>query len=603
MEIFSIKFLVIMYKAPLNDLNFVINQIIDLHEINNLPGYAEISNDLISQVLEEAGKVSNILAESNYEGDHVSSKRNEDGSVTTPPGFKESYKALGEGGWTSLEAKEEFGGQQMPTIVSAAVNEIWHSANMSLALCHLLTQGLIYALQKSASKAQQDLFIPPLVEGRWTGTMNLTEPQAGTDLASIKSKAVKEGDHYRISGQKIYITYGEHDMSENIIHLVLARTPDAPDGVKGISVFIVPKYNVSEDGKLEEQNDVTCLSIEKKLGVKGSPTAVLQFGEKNGAIGYLVGEENQGLQIMFEMMNHARFAVGIQGLSISERAFQQAVQYANDRVQGIPIKKNKGDPIIHHPDVLRMLSVMKSEIEAMRALSIYGGFSMDMANLTAVDKEFWQERSSLLVPIIKGWLTERSLEITSQAIQVHGGMGFIEETGVAQHFRDARILPIYEGTTAIQANDLVFRKTIRDQGKSVNCLFEEIIKELEGYKNNENKIVSKSATTMMEAVSISKESVDHLIASSNDQKKSAVSGVNYLMLMGYLCGGWMMSRSASKAAQEIVNKNKSNDFLEAKLVSSDIFMTHLLPKIKSLAESIIKGDESILAMKPEWLSQ
>tara|TARA_B100000767_G_C19629713_1_gene477729 strand:+ start:60 stop:884 length:825 start_codon:yes stop_codon:yes gene_type:complete len=269
-----------MYKAPLNDLNFVINQIIDLHEINKLPGYAEISNDLINQVLEEAGKVSSILTESNYEGDHISSKRNEDGSVTTPPGFKESYQALGEGGWTSLEAKEEFGGQQMPTIVSAAVNEIWHSANMSLALCHLLTQGLIYALQKSASKVQQDLFIPPLVEGRWTGTMNLTEPQAGTDLASIKSKAVKEGDHYRISGQKIYITYGEHDMSENIIHLVLARTPDAPDGVKGISVFIVPKYNVSKDGKLEEQNDVTCLSIEKKLGVKGSPTAVLQFGEK-----------------------------------------------------------------------------------------------------------------------------------------------------------------------------------------------------------------------------------------------------------------------------------------------------------------------------------
>jgi alkylation response protein AidB-like acyl-CoA dehydrogenase len=377
-----------MYKAPINDLNFVINKIIDLKEINKLQGFEEISDDLISQVLVEAGKISNILAESNYEGDHISSKRNEDGSVTTPPGFKESYKALGEGGWTSLEAKEEFGGQQMPTIISAAVNEMWHSANMSLALCHLLTQGLIYALQKSASKVQQDLFIPPLVEGRWTGTMNLTEPQAGTDLASIKTKAVKEGDHYRISGQKIYITYGEHDMSENIIHLVLARTPDAPEGVKGISVFIVPKFNLSEDGKLKEQNDVTCLSIEKKLGVKGSPTAVLQFGEKNGAVGYLVGEENQGLQIMFEMMNHARFAVGVQGLSISERAFQQAVQYANDRVQGIPIEKSKGDPIIHHPDVLRMLAVMKSEIEAMRALSIYGGFSMDMASLTEEDKEF-----------------------------------------------------------------------------------------------------------------------------------------------------------------------------------------------------------------------
>ena len=325
-----------MYKAPIEDLDFVLNKIIDLQAINKLPGFEEVTNDLIHQVLIEADKVSVLLSESNHTGDQISSKRNEDGSVTTPPGFKESYKALGEGGWTSLEAQEKFGGQQMPTIVAAAVNEIWHSANMSLALCHLLTQGLVYALQKSASEDQQNLFIPPLIEGRWTGTMNLTEPQAGTDLAAIKTKAVKEGDHYRISGQKIYITYGEHDMAENIIHLVLARTSDAPEGVKGISVFLVPKFNVKPDGNLSDRNDVTCLSIEKKLGVKGSPTAVLQFGEKDGAIGYLVGEENNGLQIMFEMMNHARFAVGIQGLSISERAFQQAVHYANDRVQGIP---------------------------------------------------------------------------------------------------------------------------------------------------------------------------------------------------------------------------------------------------------------------------
>ncbi len=591
-----------MYKAPLDDLNFVINKIIDLQRINKLPGCEEISNDLISQILEEAGKVSSVLSESNLEGDQVSSKRNDDGSVTTPPGFKESYKALGEGGWTSLEAKEEFGGQQMPTIVSAAVNEIWHSANMSLALCHLLTQGLIYALQKSASKDQQNLFIPPLVEGRWTGTMNLTEPQAGTDLAAIKTKAVKEGDHYRISGQKIYITYGEHDMSDNIIHLVLARTPDAPEGVKGISVFLVPKFNISNDGNLADHNDVTCLSIEKKLGVKGSPTAVLQFGGNEGAIGYLVGEENQGLQIMFEMMNHARFAVGIQGLSISERAFQQAVQYANDRVQGIPIEKSKGDPIIHHPDVLRMLSVMKSEIEAMRALSIYGGFSMDMASLSESDKDFWSERSSLLVPVIKGWLTERSLEITSQAIQVHGGMGFIEETGVAQHFRDARILPIYEGTTAIQANDLVFRKTIRDKGNAVFLLLDEIVKDIEINKQSNNETVKKSAQTMMDAVATSRKTIDHLIATSNDQRKSAVSGVNYLMILGYVCGGWMMFKSACEASKELLSSNKGNEFMEAKIVSADIFMTHLLPKINSLSESIIKGDESILSMKPSWLS-
>ena len=591
-----------MYKAPIDDLDFVLNKIIDLQAINKLPGFEEVTNDLIHQVLIEADKVSVLLSESNHTGDQISSKRNEDGSVTTPPGFKESYKALGEGGWTSLEAQEKFGGQQMPTIVAAAVNEIWHSANMSLALCHLLTQGLVYALQKSASEDQQNLFIPPLIEGRWTGTMNLTEPQAGTDLAAIKTKAVKEGDHYRISGQKIYITYGEHDMAENIIHLVLARTSDAPEGVKGISVFLVPKFNVKPDGNLSDRNDVTCLSIEKKLGVKGSPTAVLQFGEKDGAIGYLVGEENNGLQIMFEMMNHARFAVGIQGLSISERAFQQAVHYANDRVQGIPIDSQKGDPIIHHPDVLRMLSVMKSEIEAMRAFSIYGGFTMDMANHLDNSDIYWQERSSLLVPIIKGWLTERSLEITSQAIQVHGGMGFIEETGIAQHFRDARILPIYEGTTAIQANDLVFRKTIRDQGKSVRLLLNEIQVEMDTLSTEENSIVSKSAKTMINALSTTENVINHFLSTSNDQKRSAVSGVNYLMMLGYVCGGWMMVRSGSKASEEISNSKNPSNFMKAKLVSADIYITHLLPKINSLAETIIQGDESVLAMKPEWLS-
>ena len=470
---------------------------------------------------------------------------------------------------------------------------------MSLALCHLLTQGLIYALQKSASDEQKNFYIPKLASGSWTGTMNLTEPQAGTDLSSIKTKAIKENGHYKISGQKIYITYGEHDLSENIIHLVLARTQDAPEGNKGISVFLVPKFIPNDDGSIGKRNDVTCLSIEKKLGVKGSPTAVLQFGEKDGAIGYLVGEENQGLNIMFEMMNHARFSVGVQGLAVSERAYQQAKMYALDRVQGIPIDGKKGDPIVGHPDVLRLASTMKAEIEAMRALAIYGGFALDMTKST--NSEYWNVKSSLMIPIIKGWLTERSLEVTSNAIQIHGGMGFIEETGIAQHYRDARILPIYEGTTAIQANDLVFRKTLRDNGKGITGLLDEINKEIEETSNQENKILKNSCQKMHTAIESSKNVVNHIVSISNNKKRPAVSGVNYLMMLGYVLGGWMMIRTAAKSL-ELKNKNEMDEeFLNAKITTSSIYLSSILPKIESLSSIILKGDEDILLMKQNWL--
>ena len=589
-----------MYEAPVKDLNFVIKNLINLDELSNIPDYQEFSDDLVDAILEEAGKIgSEVLDPCNLSGDHEGSKRLDTGEVKTPKGYKEAYESLRDGGWFGLEAKEQFGGQQIPVTLSAAVNEIWHSSNMSLALCHLLTQGLIYALQKSASEDQRNFFIPKLASGVWTGTMNLTEPQAGTDLSSIKTKAVKENGHYKITGQKIYITYGEHDLSENIIHLVLARTPDAPDGNKGISVFIVPKFIPNEDGSIGQKNDVTCLSIEKKLGVKGSPTAVLQFGENGGAIGYLVGEENQGLNIMFEMMNHARFSVGVQGLAVSERAYQQSKMYAFDRVQGIPIDGKKGDPIIDHPDVLRLASTMKSEVEAMRALAIYGGFALDMTKSS--QSEYWDTKSSLMIPIIKGWLTERSLEITSNAIQIHGGMGFIEETGIAQHYRDARILPIYEGTTAIQANDLVFRKTLRDNGKAITDLITEINTEVTEISKSDDKNLQNICKKMKVSIETTNKVINHIVSISNNKKRPAVSGVNYLMMLGYVFGGWMMMKTASRSI-DLKNKNEMDEeFLNAKISSSMIYFSSILPKIESLSSIILQGDEDILSMKKNWL--
>ena len=589
-----------MYEAPVKDLNFVIKNLINLDDLTKIPDYQHFSDDLVDAILEEAGKIgSEVLDPCNLSGDHEGSKRLDSGEVKTPKGYKEAYESLRDGGWFGLEAKEQYGGQQIPVTLSAAVNEIWHSSNMSLALCHLLTQGLIYALQKSASEDQKNFYLPKLASGEWTGTMNLTEPQAGTDLSSIKTKAVKENGHYKISGQKIYITYGEHDLSENIIHLVLARTPDAPEGNKGISVFIVPKFIPNEDGSLGNKNDVSCLSIEKKLGVKGSPTAVLQFGDNGGAIGYLVGEENQGLNIMFEMMNHARFSVGVQGLAVSERAYQQSKMYAFDRVQGIPIDGNKGDPIIDHPDVLRLASTMKSEVEAMRALAIYGGYALDMTKSS--QNEYWETKSSLMIPIIKGWLTERSLEITSNAIQIHGGMGFIEETGIAQHYRDARILPIYEGTTAIQANDLVFRKTLRDNGKAITELVEEINSEISEISNTENKTLKDLCEKMTQSIETSKKVIDHIVSISNNKKRPAVSGVNYLMMLGYVFGGWMMIKSAAKSLELKNTGELDEDFLNAKVITSSIYLSSILPKIESLSSVILKGDEDILSMKKNWL--
>ena len=590
-----------MYEAPVDDYKFVIDHVIGLDQLIATTGHDDISIDLVEAVLSESGKLAtDMIAPLNHSGDKAGAKRHDDSSVTTPVGFVDAYAAMAEGGWTSMEAQEEFGGQNLPMVLTTAVNEFWQAANMAFALCHLLTQGQIYALQKSASPEHQKLFIPPMVEGRWTGTMNLTEPQAGTDLASIKTKAVKNGDHYLITGQKIYITYGEHDMAENIVHLVLARTEGAPAGIKGISVFIVPKFIPHEDGSLGPANDVRCLSIEKKLGIKASPTAVMQYGESGGAIGYLVGAENQGLDIMFGMMNHARLAVGLQGLAVSDRAYQQARGYAFDRVQGTPLEQASGAPIVKHPDVLRTLTTMKAEIEAMRALMMLGAASMDLAHGRDADDPR-STRANLLIPIIKGWMTERSLDITSQAVQVHGGMGFIEETGAAQHFRDARILPIYEGTTAIQANDLVFRKTLRDGGAAVTELFDEIDAEMQKLASHSDDIVVNNVSHMSRAVEAARRATAHILAAANEPRRPAVNGVNYLMLLGRLCGGWMMTRASYKAAVQKSDPSADPSFMLAKLATARVFMTHHLPQVHALADVIMTGDEGILAMDTKWL--
>jgi len=590
-----------MYEAPIDDYKFVIDHVIGLDQLMANTGHNDISIDLVEAVLSEAGKLAaDVIAPLNHSGDQAGATRNDDSSVTTPNGFANAYTALAEGGWTSMEAREEFGGQNLPMVVTTAVNEFWQAANMAFALCHLLTQGQIYALQKSASPEHQKLFIPPMVEGRWTGTMNLTEPQAGTDLAGIKTKAVRNGDHYLISGQKIYITYGEHDMAENIVHLVLARTEDAPAGIKGISVFIVPKFIPNKDGSLGPANDVRCLSIEKKLGIKASPTAVMQYGENGGAVGYLVGAENQGLDIMFGMMNHARLAVGLQGLSISDRAYQKARAYSFDRVQGTPLEKDSGAPIVHHPDVLRSLTIMKAEIEAMRALMILGAAGMDLAHGCDADDPR-TTRANLLIPIIKGWMTERALDVTSQAVQIHGGMGFIEETGAAQHFRDARILPIYEGTTAIQANDLVFRKTLRDGGASVGELFDEIDAEMQQLAAHTDETVAANAGHVAHAVQAARDATAHILAAANEPRRPAVNGVNYLMLLGRLCGGWMMARASYKAAQLQSDASCDPSFMQAKLAIARVFMTHHLPQVQALADVIMTGDDAVLAMDPDWL--
>ncbi|MBC7858834.1 MAG: acyl-CoA dehydrogenase, partial [Burkholderiaceae bacterium] len=538
------------YHAPLRDMHFVLAELADLAQIAALPGCEEASAPTVEAILDEAARFcAEVLAPINREGDRVGCTWT-DGAVATPPGSQQAYRQFIGAGWNGLTFPEQYGGQALPKLVASPVLEMVAAANMGFSLCPLLTAGAIEALLLSGSEAQKRTYLPKLVDGAWTGTMNLTEPQAGSDLGAVRTRAVPEGDHYRVYGQKIFITHGEHDLTENIIHLVLARTPDAPAGVKGISLFLVPKVLVNADGSLGARNDVRCVSIEHKLGIHASPTAVLAFGDREGALGYLVGEPNRGLEYMFIMMNEARYAVGLQGVGIAGRAYRQALDFARERVQGKDAADPRGAsvPIIAHADVRRMLMTMKALSEATRALAYVVGAEIDRSHASADADERARARAfvDFMIPIHKGWATEAAIEVANLAIQVHGGMGFIEETGVAQHLRDARITTIYEGTTGIQANDLVGRKIARDGGaaaKRVAAMMRAVLAVLAPADDGDDQSGMPRAQ-FRDAVGAFETCVDWIVATyPADIKAVHAAAVPFLKLAGLVCGGWQMARA------------------------------------------------------------
>ena len=588
------------YKAPIRDMQFVLRELAGLDAVSQLPGCEELSGDLLDQILEESAKFSReVLAPLNHPGD-VEGSVWEGGKVRTPKGFKEAYRQFVDGGWNALQFPPEYGGQGLPKLVATPVMEMWKSANMSFSLCPLLTGGAIEALLLRGTDELKRVYLPKMVEGNWTGTMNLTEPQAGTDLALLKTRAVREGQHYRISGQKIFITFGEHDMAENIIHLVLARTPDAPEGVKGISLFIVPKFLVNADGTLGARNDVTCASIEHKLGINASPTAVLVFGEHQGALGYLVGEENRGLEYMFIMMNAARFAVGLEGVAISERAYQKALAYAKERIQSADLAGG-GKPvaIIRHPDVRRMLMSMKALTEAMRALAYVVAASIDIAHLHPDKTARMKHRAfvDFMIPVVKGWSTETGIEVASTGIQVHGGMGFIEETGAAQYLRDARIATIYEGTTGIQSNDLVGRKLAREGGATARAVIELMLAtdvELAKASGEDMAAIHESFSAGVSALADCAEWIAKTYGS--DIKAVHAGSVPFLKLTGIVAGGWQMARAALVARKKIASGDGDRSFYEAKIGTARFYADHVLAQVGGLRDTVVKGAAGVMAL-------
>ncbi len=589
------------YTPPRKDMQFVLHELVGLNAVSSLPGCEEVTPDLVDAILDEAGKLaSDVLAPINWSGDQQGSKWN-NGAVTTPDGFKQAYRQFVEGGWNQLRCEPEYGGQGLPGLVSTPIEEMFGSANMAFSLCPLLTQGAIEAIQLCATPELKQRYLHKMIAGDWTGTMNLTEPQAGSDLAALRSRAVPEGDHYRISGQKIFITYGEHDMADNIVHLVLARTPDAPEGVKGISLFIVPKFLVKDDGSLGERNDVRCVSIEHKLGIHGSPTAVLAFGDGGGAIGYLIGQENRGLEYMFVMMNAARFAVGLEGLSIGERAYQKALSYAKERVQGTEIARKGGArvTIINHPDIRRMLMSMKSQVEAMRAMFYSTAALFDIAkhHPDADERKKHLVLGELLIPIVKGWSTELGIEIASTGIQIHGGMGFIEETGAAQHLRDARITTIYEGTTGIQALDLIGRKLGRDGGVTLRSLLGKVAETLQEIGAIDDPSFKSIASALAASLKSMSEASQWLAENfMKDPRLPAAGAVPYLMCAGYVLGGWQMARAAIIAQKKLASGEGDAEFYSAKIGTARFYCEHILPKARTLAYEITHGAESVFAL-------
>jgi alkylation response protein AidB-like acyl-CoA dehydrogenase len=573
------------YQAPLKDMKFVLSELAGLSEVAKLPGYQDASPDTVHAILEEAAKfAAEVLDPINFSGDQQGSEWS-DGAVTTPKGFKQAYRQYVESGWGALPFDSHWGGQGLPKLVATAVEEMFTASNMSFSLCPLLTQGAIHALELCGSDELKQTYLEKMVHGQWTGTMNLTEPQAGSDLALVRTKAERAGDHYLISGQKIFITYGEHDLAENIVHLVLARTPDAPEGVKGISLFLVPKFLPRADGSPGERNNARCASIEHKLGIHASPTAVMVFDK---AVGYLVGEENKGLSYMFIMMNAARFSVGLEGVAIAERAFQRALAYARERLQGRDlVDGGQTVPIIRHPDVRRMLMLMKSQTEAMRALAYVVAAAMDFAQKTGDKKH--QAFVDLMIPVVKGWSTETGIEIASLGVQVHGGMGFVEETGAAQYLRDARITTIYEGTTGIQAMDLVGRKVAREGGATAKHWVSEVKKldlELARYPE-----IRKALAEGIKAV---EESIQFIVG-AKDPRAPFAGAVPFLKLMGIVAGGWQMARAALAAGKA----SGDDSFYKAKIATARFYADHVLVQAPALRNTVVNGAAGVMALSED----
>ena len=591
------------YQAPLKDMHFVIDELASLEKIGNLPGFEDATADMVAAILEQAAVLATeVFSPLNQSGDEAGTHI-ENGAVVSPDGFADAYRQFVENGWQGISQPTDHGGQGLPYLLQSAATEMWSGSNLSLALCPLLTSGAIEAISQHASEALKSRYLEKMVTGLWSGTMNLTEPQAGTDLAAVKTRAVPEADYYRITGQKIFITWGEHEMAENIVHLVLARLPDAPEGVKGISLFLVPKYHLNDDGTPGERNDLKLVSMESKLGIHASPTCVMSYGDAGGAIGYLVGEENNVLACMFTMMNHARLEVGMQGVGLSERAYQRALAYAQERVQGYAPGQQGRVTIIHHADVRRMLMQMRALAEAGRALAYVSASEYDLAHHcdAEAEKAKHQRRVDLLTPVAKAWPTEMAQEVTSLGVQVHGGMGFIEETGAAQYMRDARILTIYEGTTGIQGLDLIGRKLLRDKGMAMA----ELVSELNAFKSElesageELKSISSHFTTAVQALD---DTTGWFLKQAADDPDLAGSiAVNYLMLVGNVVCGWLMAKSAV-AAQRHLLAGADDYFYRNKIITATFFAEHILPRNEGLMHTILAGSSSVMGIAVDSFS-
>lgn len=590
------------YVAPLKDMQFVLQEIAPLDQLAQMPAFQEVNSELARAVLDEAAKfASGVLSPLNVVGDRKGCEW-ENGSVRTAPGWRQAYRHFREGGWNALACNPEYGGQGLPRVVSALVEEMWNGANVAFALCPMLTRGAIEALELRGSEDQKRTWLSKLISGEWTGTMNLTEPQAGSDLSAVRTKAEPQPDgSYRIKGQKIFITYGEHDLTDNIVHLVLARVPGAPEGVKGISLFLVPKMLLDAHGRPSTPNDVRCVSIEHKLGIHGSPTAVLAFGDKEGAVGWLVGEQNRGLETMFIMMNAARFSVGIEGVGLAERATQRAIAYAQQRIQGTELGSPSRDKvtIIRHPDVLRMLSTMKARAEALRAIACVVALAMDLAqhHPDAGERAAQQAFVDLLIPVVKGWSTESAVEIASLGVQVHGGMGYVEETGAAQHLRDARITPIYEGTTGIQAADLIGRKIARDGGAAARALLvrmRTVQAALDHQGASGHVALAQIGCALDDSLTEFEAALRYLVECRNP-KRAAVGAVPFLELFGIVAGGWQLGVAALAARRRLSEGSGDAAFLEAKIATARVYAAHVLPRVSSLRTAIVEGADAVLA--------